>query len=865
MNAQSKIDVSWFPSKAISIIKGLALVIGISLSACGGGGGGGEVPAPAPAPAPAPELDVSPTTIEISATVGEDPAEGEFTVRNSGGGTLSFSVSTPSGNLTLSPESGTLSANASAAVRVSYNCESEGTQNATVEVTAGQQMADVSVTAECQPAPPPPPPEFEYFDRPPLPDGASVATPWHTTNVLMELEGVENDFESFCTTFRIEGETSDDVNLYISPLNGHLNGLRYYAGIQTSIDGNTPEGATVHRGRGAIFSRWQERDTDAIMRGTGGLIESSGHEGDFISVRNDFAWDEGRYRLCLVQSEEMEGDPLPANYTAEDIAFAWGKYVHTWVRMEATDLDTDQTTFVGALAVPGTTLALTSQNGLLTEMYGEPNPFPAERVPDITIILEQFSINGRALPYNRVGAQSNPKPGREDSPKMTRVRYDTTEQEIRIEQGRFTGRFGVFYTDVEPSRPAVESASLVSIDGEGYIVALRDGQSISQDELPSENLNFRAEPVYADQVASMRLELSGSVSMSRLTNDAPYRLSGGTQGLSLPLGNYRFTATPYAQADGQGEQGASFDAEFTVTAAAQNAAFKNPQLLAHIEAILDTPLTGSNLARELGNLRRLNVTEGGVSDLEGLQYAKNLRVLELPGNRIKDIAALSGLGQLIELDLSGNRIRDIGPLRGRTELRRLNMRDNAITDIGPLAGLAALEHVDLSGNSIDRLEPLAGLTALRHLELARNDLRDLAPLAGLIALRELNADGNAVVDLTSLAGLTQLRHLAVSGNRIEDLSTLAGLQNLKSLKANDNRITRLDPLIALRALERLELNANRINDVGPLASLSELSLLRIRQNRIEDFSPLYGLINDDLEIVGMSDQLRADRPAAYHP
>ena len=832
-----------------------------------------------------PALGVSPTTIEFTARVGAKPAESEFTVRNSGGGTLFFRISTTTGNLTLSPSSGTLSAGESAVVRVGYSCESEGTHNATVEVTGGQQTASVSVTVECQPASPPK--DFEYFDHPPLPEGAAVATPWHMTNVRVVLEEVENDFESFCTTLRIEGETSDDVNLYISPFNGSLNGLTYYAGIQTHIDGYTSEGFFVRKGRGAIFSRWRERDTDAIMRATGGLTQSSGHEGNFISVRNDFAWDEGRYRLCLVQSEEIQGDPLPANYTAEDIAFAWDRYVHTWVRMEATDLDSGQTTFVGALAVPGTTLALPRQNTLFTEMYGRPNPVPAERVPDITIIVEQYSVNGRALPYSRVSATSNRRPGGEDTPKMTRVRYDATQREIRIEQGRFTGRFGEFHTDVDPSRPAVESASLVSIDGEGYIVALQDGQSIRQDELPSENLNFRADPVYADRVASMRLELSGPVSMNRLTNDAPYRLSGGTQGLSLPLGDYHFTATPYPQADGQGEQGASFNAEFTVTAAAQNAAFKNPRLLAHIEEVLDTSLTSANLAHELQQLRHLVIAEGDVSDLDGLQYARNLRVLKLPGNRIEDIAALSSLDELRELDLSGNRIRDITPLRGRTELRHLDMRDNAIADIWSLAGLGALEHIDLSGNLIERLEPLVGLTSLRRLKLARNDLRDLAalaaltdlqaldvsenqvrdlaPLAGLIALRELNANGNAITDLASLAGLTKLRHLAVSRNRIGDLATLAGLQNLESLQVNDNRISRLDPLIALRALERLELNANRIKDVGPLSSLSELSLLRIRQNRIEDFSPLFALIDGDLKVVGMSDQLGVRLPAAYRP
>ena len=845
--------------------KPLALALWVFLSACGGGGDrGGAVPPPA--------LDVSPTSVELAATVGDAPGEGEIRVRNAGGGALSFRAGTTAANLALAPAAGSLAAGASAAIRLTYTCEAEGTHNATIEVSGGQRTVAVSVTAVCHPARAPAPDGFAYSDHPPLPDGASVATPWHMTNVRVDLVGVPGDFETFCTTLRIEGETPRDVNLYISPFNGTLNRLTYYGGIQTHIDGLDADGRFVRRDRGAIFSRWRERDTDAISPASGGLYNSLGNEGDFISVRNDFDWGEGRYRLCLVKSGEIAGDPLPDNYSAGDIAYAWNKYVHTRVRMEATDLASGQTTFIGALAVPGTTIALRHHNVLFAEMYGSPNPFPAERVPDITILVEDFSINGRALSYSRVSATSNPIPGRAGNPKMTRIRYDAGEKEIRIELGRFTGRFGVLHTAVEPSRPAVESASLVSIDGDGYILALRDGQTIGTDDLPSARLNVRADPVDAGQVGSMRLALTGPVSMSRLTNDAPFLLSGGTTGLALPLGQYAITVTPFAQPDGQGEQGPVFETQFTVAAASQSGSFRDPRLLAHMEAILGAALTGASLARELMPLESLVVAEGGVSDLGGLEHAINLRVLRLPGNEIEDLTALSGLRRLKVLDLSGNRIRDVAPLRGLAALRRLDLRDNAVADIAPLAGLAALELLDLSGNTVTGPEPLGALAALRRLELARNGVRDLealaaladlrvlnitdnpvqnlAPLAGLIALRELYANGNGISDLAPLAGLVGLRELALSRNRIVDIRPLAGLHRLTQLEANDNRIARLDPLIGLDALERLELDANRFRQVGLLAGLPHLKVLSIRHNDVRDLAALDAAAERGLRVIG---------------
>ena len=797
---------------------------------------------------PPPALDVSPTSVELAATVGDAPGEGEFRVRNAGGGALSFRAATTAGNLALAPAAGSLAAGASAAIRLTYTCEAEGTHNATVEVSGGQRTVAVSVTAVCHPARAPD--GFAYSDHPPLPDGAAVPTPWHMTNVRVDLVGVPDDFETFCTTLRIEGETPRDVNLYISPFNGTLNRLTFYGGIQTHIDGLDADGRFVRRDRGAIFSRWRERDTDAISPASGGFYNSLGNEGDFISVRNDFDWGEGRYRLCLVKSGEIAGDPLPDNYSAGDIAYAWNKYVHSWVRMEATHLASGMTTFIGALAVPGTTIALRHHNVLFAEMYGAPSPFPAERVPDITIIVEDFTINGRALPYSHVSATSNPIPGRADNPKMTRIRFDAGEKEIRMELGRFTGRFGVLHTAVEPSRPAVESVSLVSIDGNGYIVALRDGLTIGSDELPSARLNVRADTVDAGQVGSMRLALTGPVSMSRLTNDAPFLLSGGATGLALPLGRYVIAATPFAQPDGQGERGPVFEAAFTVAAASQTASFRDPRLLAHVEAVLGATLTGASLARELLPLESLVVAEGGVSDLGGLEHALNLRVLKLPGNEIEDLTALSGLHRLRDLDLSGNRIKDVAPLRGLAALRRLDLRDNAVADIGPLAGLAALEHLDLSGNTVTRPGPLGALAALRRLELARNSVRDLEALAALANLQVLNITDNPVQNLAPLAGLVALRELYANGNGISDLAPLAGLHRLTNLEANDNRIVRLDPLTGLDALERLELDANRIRQVGTLAGLPPLKVLSIRHNDVRDLAALDAAVERGLRVIG---------------
>ena len=718
-----------------------------------------------------------------------------------------------------------------------------------------------------------------YADGPELPPDTRVRTPWHMAAVWVDLDHAPEDFETFCLTFRIEGETADDVNFYFAPFNGAINQLTFYGGIQTHINGLGSDDRFVARDKGAIFSRWRERDTDAIMAAPGGLYQSLGNEGEFISVRNDFAWGQGRYRLCLRKSDLVEGDPLPENYDASDIAMSWGRYEHTWVRMEATDLSSNDTTFIGALAVPGKTLALRRRNALFVEIYGRPSPFPAEQLPDLKIAVENFQLNGENLAYQTVTSYSNTIPGNGAEPNMTRILYAQDDREINIELGRFSGRFGRIARFVYPSQPAVESVGLVTAEDRNYVLAIWDKRELQTGQLPSGRLNIRADPVDPDEVASVRFELQGPVSLSRLTNEAPYLLSDDAEGFLLPEGDYRITVTPYSGPDGSGVLGVTLDSGFSVSSTPLPTKIDDDNLLTHIASSLDTTLTEENIAREMERLESLVVSAGNIASLDGLELATNLSVLKLPGNLIKDLSPLSRLSNLVELDLSRNRIDDVTPLCDLTRLQRLNVSDNLVSDFLPLAGIEKLEHLNASGNELGSLASIAGLTTLTHLEIAGNEVRELGPLAalvslevldlsankvesleplaGLIALRELHAKANMISELRPLAGLINLERLEVSHNPISGLGPLAGMPRLMLLAANDNGLFRLDPLSGLLALKRLELDSNWLTSVAPLAGLNQLSVLQLRHNRIYDFTPLAPLVERGLEVIGVSEQLRA--------
>ncbi len=285
-----------------------------------------------------------------------------------------------------------------------------------------------------------------------LPPDTRIQTPWHLVNVHLYPTNEPNDIQSYCTTFRITGNLPDDINVYISPFNQRINGIRCYGGVQTRIDGYSDRDQVrtsfVVRDRGAIFSRWEERNPDAIRQAPGGLIRSAGYEGDFISVRNDFRWTKGSYRLCLVKSDVVDGAPLPANYTADDVAYSWGRYVHTWVHMEATDLSTDETTVVGALAFPGRSLSLRALNTIFIEIYGHGGTISTRDVPGFTVSFLNFQVDGNNQQFDRIVEVTNPLAVHASAPVMAQTRYLKDQGAIEIEVGKHVGKTGKFVREL---------------------------------------------------------------------------------------------------------------------------------------------------------------------------------------------------------------------------------------------------------------------------------------------------------------------------------------------------------------------------------------------------------------------------------
>jgi hypothetical protein len=214
---------------------------------------------------------------------------------------------------------------------------------------------------------------------PPKPEKTYAPMPWHLVDVWWYI-GQETPFESLAVDVTISEDVPSSVNLYISPIGlGHLSKTPFYGGIQTQSDGYTKSDPKLRSiGHGFLFSMWGERSIDAIRPSEGGFYQSSGHEGDFVSVRRPFEWKKGKYtyRLTKMDHETIDGE------------------AHTWVGAFVYSHDKDENIFVGALRFKGEKLVLDRKVANFIEIYGRQKP--VSEIPKLTVTFSAPIVNGVA-------------------------------------------------------------------------------------------------------------------------------------------------------------------------------------------------------------------------------------------------------------------------------------------------------------------------------------------------------------------------------------------------------------------------------------------------------------------------------------
>ena len=219
----------------------------------------------------------------------------------------------------------------------------------------------------------------------------------------------------------------------------------------------------------------------------------------------------------------------------------------------------------------------------------------------------------------------------------------------------------------------------------------------------------------------------------------------------------------------------------------------------------------------MGNNLPNILSEKNITDLTGMEYAKNLG----------------------ELAIGGNEVSDLSPIANLTKIERLYFADNNVSDLTPIKNLTKIRFIGMEGNPVQDLSPLANMEELEGIQLSHNFLiTDISVLAGKEKLKEVLMWGPPITDMSPLANLPNIEHIDLCGNKISEIPSLENAPKLKKLYLRDNQISDVSILQNLTGLERLNLGNNNLTDITPLARMTNLKWLDLSENTITDWTPL---------------------------
>ncbi len=234
--------------------------------------------------------------------------------------------------------------------------------------------------------------------------------PWHVANIWWDLEKPIQNFTSLEVDITVDRDIPDDYNLYISPCGiAKINGLQFYGGIQTNINGWADKNSRerVHRGKGGIFSRWSSDQKTPIgldhvqTAADDCLVESAGYEGEFASVRRPFVWTQGTCTWCITKGN-TDGQS-------------------TWFLCSIRDSQ-GTSHEIGSLKFEGTDFTFWERHSAFVEVYSTAK-IPRSGIPKVHVTFGMPRFNGQKASVKKIWA-AYPNQGGPASPDCAWVKAD---------------------------------------------------------------------------------------------------------------------------------------------------------------------------------------------------------------------------------------------------------------------------------------------------------------------------------------------------------------------------------------------------------------------------------------------------------
>ena len=268
---------------------------------------------------------------------------------------------------------------------------------------------------------------------------------------------------------------------------------------------------------------------------------------------------------------------------------------------------------------------------------------------------------------------------------------------------------------------------------------------------------------------------------------------------------------------------------------AQEVSIPDPGLNAALRQALNKPV-GPLTPQDMLGLTNLDARSRSISNVEGLQAARNLFSLFLDFNSLTNFDVPNTLTNLNVLNLGLNPLTRLSIPSGLTKLRILAMDNCLLTNLTLPADLTGLSTLDLFHNRLTGFTVSSGWTNLATLDLAFNSLVQCSIPAGLTNLDLLFLEGNQFTNFTLPAGLTGLTEFDLSANALTRFTIPADMTNLIAALLSANQLTDLAMPANLHRLGDLELDFNHLSSLNLPAGLNNLGTLVARDNQLTNLT-----------------------------
>ncbi|MFO1512869.1 MAG: SUMF1/EgtB/PvdO family nonheme iron enzyme [Verrucomicrobiota bacterium] len=267
---------------------------------------------------------------------------------------------------------------------------------------------------------------------------------------------------------------------------------------------------------------------------------------------------------------------------------------------------------------------------------------------------------------------------------------------------------------------------------------------------------------------------------------------------------------------------------------AQEVVLSDPGLDAAVRATLKKPV-GPLTQQDMLGLTFLNAHDRNISNLAGLEAARNLNTLLLFNNQLTNFS-LPTLTNLVALTLSGNSLTNVSLPAGLKNLFSLLIGNNPLAQLTLPTDLTGLEELGLQNCQLTSFNLPAGMTGLGVLDLAFNALTNVSLPGGLTNLDLLKLNGNSLTNFIVPPGQTRLSQLYLDENQLASFTLPAGVTNLHVLDLSFNQLTNLSLPGDQRQLISLELDHNRLTSLTLPPGLTNLVNLVLSSNQLAELT-----------------------------